>query len=224
MNQTNLIALSIAFGFLLVSGAMYVSDFSIDTGKQNDKTNSENTITADKNPQRADTEERLVYGNPEAPTAIVEFSDFQCPFCSQLHPTLKKIVDESEGAIQWEYRHLPLPSHSYAQLAAVVSECVAELAGNDAFWNYADMLFANQKSIDNSLITEAALAQNIDTQSLEACVNGGEAASQVATDFTAARALGGSGTPYSVIVFPDGTTKPVSGSLPYAQWATILNL
>lgn len=85
------------------------------------------------------TESDHIYGNKNAEVTIVEYSDYECPFCKQFQPTLKKIVDESNGAVRWVYRHYPLHQHSFEKLVA--AECVAKLKGNDAFWQYGDLLF-----------------------------------------------------------------------------------
>jgi len=89
-----------------------------------------------------------VLGKANAKVTIVEFSDFQCPFCSRHHPTMQRIISEYPDDVRWVYKHFPLESiHPRARPAAEASECVADLAGNDAFWQYADKLFANQSSL-----------------------------------------------------------------------------
>lgn len=83
-----------------------------------------------------------IFGNPAAPLKIVEFSDLECPFCQKFHPTLKQLVNDYNGEVAWVYRHFPLESiHPSARPAAEASECVASLGGNDAFWQYLDLLF-----------------------------------------------------------------------------------
>jgi len=90
---------------------------------------------------RQPNEEDHVFGNKEAPISIVEFSDFQCPFCARLHPVLEQVIERNED-VKWIYRHLPLSSiHPEAAPSAIASECIAELAGNDAFWSFANSLF-----------------------------------------------------------------------------------
>jgi protein-disulfide isomerase len=84
-----------------------------------------------------------VRGDIKAPIALIEFSDFQCPFCSSIHTTLKRLIQEYDGQVKWVYRHFPLSSiHAEAAPAAVASECIARLAGNDAFWQFADVAFS----------------------------------------------------------------------------------
>lgn len=86
-----------------------------------------------------------VYGSREAAITMIEFSDFQCPYCARAHPTVTQIVAESDGEINWVYRHLPLGNHPAAYPASVASECARELNGDDAFWAFADALFAQQR-------------------------------------------------------------------------------
>lgn len=85
-----------------------------------------------------------VFGNPNAPVTIIEYSDFECPYCKIFQATLNKIVTESNGNVSWVYRHWPLHQNSLEKLVA--SECVAQIKGNDAFWKYSDLLFGLLKT------------------------------------------------------------------------------
>ncbi len=88
-----------------------------------------------------------IYGNPDAPTKIVEYSDTECPFCKQFHPTIKRIIDESNGTIALVYRHFPLDSiHPKTRHEAEATECAADQGGNDMFWKYTDALFTATNS------------------------------------------------------------------------------
>lgn len=78
-------------------------------------------------------------GNPDAPIVIIEYSDYECPYCKAFHPTLTQIVQNSNGNVAWVYRHWPIHQGSLEKLIA--AECVATLKGNDAFWKYTDLLF-----------------------------------------------------------------------------------
>jgi len=80
-----------------------------------------------------------LYGNANAPVVIIEYSDYECPYCKAFQPTIKQIVDESNGQVAWMYRHWPIHQGSIEKLIA--AECVAKLKGNDAFWKYSDLLF-----------------------------------------------------------------------------------
>jgi protein-disulfide isomerase len=212
----NATPLAIFFGFLLVALAIYFEGLPISAKGQH--FNSDN----DKEIGRRDLASKNLYGNPKAKTSIVEFSDFECPFCSRVHPVIKKIVDESDGQINWEFRHLPLPSHKNAQIAAEASECVARLADNEAFWNYSQKLFDNQTNINQTNLENFALEFGVSKNDLTNCMSSSEIKNQVSRDADIARKLGGTGTPFSMIVREDGTTQPVSGALPHNQWMPLL--
>jgi len=85
-----------------------------------------------------------IYGNPNAPIKIIEYSDFECPYCKIFHATMKKIVIESDGNVSWVYRHWPLHQNSFEKTAA--AECVAQIKGNEAYWEYSDLLFGLLKT------------------------------------------------------------------------------
>ncbi len=85
-----------------------------------------------------------IYGNPDAAVTVIEYSDFECPYCKIFQSTLKKTVDESNGNVNWVYRHWPIHQNSVEKLIA--AECIAKLKGNDAFWKYSDLLFGMLKT------------------------------------------------------------------------------
>ena len=79
-----------------------------------------------------------IYGSPSAAVTIIEYSDFECPYCAKFQPILKQIVTESNGGVNWVYRNWPI-HNSITKLVA--AECVATIKGNDAYWKYSDLLF-----------------------------------------------------------------------------------
>jgi predicted DsbA family dithiol-disulfide isomerase len=91
-----------------------------------------------------------VYGNPDAPIKIIEYSDFECSYCKVFHQTMKKTVDESDGKISWTYRHWPIQRNSFEK--AIASECVAKIKGNDAFFAYSELLFGLLKTSADPVI------------------------------------------------------------------------
>lgn len=93
------------------------------------------------------TEKDHIKGNANAKITLVEFSDFQCPFCRRFHPTAQQALDAYQGNVRWVYKHFPLDSiHPEARPAAEASECVAEQKGSEGFWQFADILFELQGS------------------------------------------------------------------------------
>lgn len=158
-----------------------------------------------------------VRGNPDAAVTIIEFSDFECPFCARLHPSLKRIVEENDD-VRWVYRHFPLSQiHLSALGAATASECVAKLGGNDAFWQFADSAFENQHQLGNDFYQETALSLGIDSSAFATCLKDRTVASDVQKDGNEAVQSGGRGTPFAVIVTAGGQLAPFSGALPYEQ-------
>lgn len=164
------------------------------------------------------------YGSPRAPVTIVEWSDAECPFCARLHPTLKRLVDESDGQIQWQYRHLPLSSHRMAEPAAIATECVGRHVGEAAFWDFIDTTFASQDRITNEFLRTEAIAAGVTEQEYEVCLTDARIAEQISQDVAVAEYYGGQGTPFSLIVFPDKRVRPVRGALPYEQWVGLLDV
>ncbi len=163
------------------------------------------------------------YGESDATITVVEFSDVECPFCAQLHPTLKQLVDESEGKVKWVYAHLPLSIHPNAYMGAVALECVGQLATTDIFWSYMDDLLSNNRNLSMSFYKERALSYGIEADEFDDCLLGKEVKSKVETDIDIARKLGATGTPFSVLIHGNGKIQSVPGALPLDAWKELLN-
>src|SRR3989344_6059277 len=132
---------------------------------------------------RAPSAQDHIVGSLTAPLVLIEYSDFQCPFCNVVHPTLRRIVDESNGQIAWVYRHLPLESlHPNARPAALASECVAEQLGNDGFWKFADAVFADQSKMSADYYIQTAVRLGADKSKFNSCVSSEKYASRVDAD------------------------------------------
>ncbi len=160
-----------------------------------------------------------VIGSPSAPIVLVEYTDFQCPFCSMIHPTLKKIVGNSNGQIAWVLRHLPLTSiHPQAEPTALASECVAAQLGNEAFWKFTDEVFANQAKISPEFSAQVAAQLGADPAKFNKCVSSKQYQSVIDADSNEAISNGGNGTPFTVVLnTKTGKMVPISGALPEAQ-------
>ena len=93
------------------------------------------------------TEKDHIRGNLNAQITLVEFSDFQCPFCRQFHSTVQQALSEYGDQVRWVYKHFPLDQiHPQARPAAEASECIAEQKGSEGFWQFTDAVFKFQES------------------------------------------------------------------------------
>lgn len=157
-----------------------------------------------------------IRGNVKAALTIVEYSDFQCPFCQRFAPTLQKALDEYKDKVRLVYRHFPLDSiHPYARPAAEASECASE---QGKFWEYHDALFARQDELSNDFWVKLAGDLKLDVNKFKSCFDTGKYKQRVETDSQDAVAKGGRGTPYTII----GTT-PISGALPYESIKQVID-
>ncbi len=171
-----------------------------------------------------------IRGDPAAPVALIEYSDFECPFCKGFHSTLKRLVDESKGQVKWVYRHFPLEElhPAKARKEAVASECAAEVGGNEAFWKFADRFFEltpshNRTDIDK-VLPQIASEIGVDRARFASCLASGRHDRRVADDIQEAVATGGRGTPWSLVVSRSGKTYPLSGAQPYAAARQLVEL
>lgn len=159
-----------------------------------------------------------IRGDEDAKITMIEFSDFECPFCARFHPTVKQILDEYEGDVRVVYRHFPLRSiHPMAQKAAEASECAAD---QGKFWEMHDKLFDLNSAGTLTLegMKGAAQQLGLNTSSFNNCLDSGEMAAAVDEDYNDGLAGGVSGTPGT---FVNG--QYLAGALPYEQVKAIID-
>jgi protein-disulfide isomerase len=135
-------------------------------------------------------------GPDDAVVTIVEFSDFECPFCGRVVPTIDMILAKYPTQVRFVYRNLPLTIHPRAQAAAEAAAC----AGNQGnFWDYHDLVFANRSAVSDEDLELHASELGLDMQAFRQCVQNRETQQIVETDIAAAESLRISGTPSFVI-------------------------
>ena len=145
-----------------------------------------------------------IYGNPNAEVSLIEYSDFECPFCKRFHVTAKEVVDSYDGRVNWVYRHFPLAFHNPgAQKQAEASECASALGGNDAFWRFSDKIYERTRSNGNGFPLSGLLplAEEIglDTGDFRACLESGKFTERVLEDYNDGTNIGITGTPGNVL-------------------------
>lgn len=131
-------------------------------------------------------------GPADAPIEIIEFSDFQCPYCTMAAATVKEVREKYGDKVSVVYRHFPLPMHRQAGKAAEAAECAGD---QGQFWAFHDMLFADQKGWSEADLTGYAKELGLKMKPFEECLSSGAKAEVVADDMSDGRAVGMSGTP-----------------------------
>ncbi|MDG2050871.1 MAG: thioredoxin domain-containing protein [Myxococcota bacterium] len=131
-------------------------------------------------------------GPPSAPVTLVEFSDFQCPYCARAVPTLKALREKYPDELRVVYRHMPLGFHPNARAAAIAATC-ADAQG--LFWPYHDQLFEQQNALTAEDLMTHAEAVGLDAVTFKVCLEAPETAATVDADNLAAESAGVTGTP-----------------------------
>ena len=159
------------------------------------------------------------WGKPDAPVTIVEISDFQCPFCSRVGPTLKQIKDTyGPDKVRIVWKHNPLPFHKEARPAHEAAATVFALGGSDAFWKFHDLAFANQKALTEENIEKWAVESGVDKAKFKEAYGAKKYASKVDEDMAVAQKIGATGTPAFRI---NGVT--LSGAQPVDKFKEIID-
>jgi protein-disulfide isomerase len=154
-------------------------------------------------------------GNPRAKLAIVEFSDFQCPYCARVIPTLKQIEDEYGGKVRIVFKHLPLSNHSKAPDAHAAAEA-AHRQGR--FWEMHDLIFANQRTMSPERYLEYAEQIGLDIARFNEDLASAQVQAKIASDTAEAERLMVNGTPG---FFVNG--RFLSGAQPFSAFKKLID-
>lgn len=149
----------------------------------------------------------VVEGPADAPVTLIEFSDFECPYCAQFADTLKRVRTEYRGRIRFAYRHLPLPMHPNAKKAAEVVTCAAR---QERFWPMHDKLFESLKRVQVGDWDAMAREAGVNVDALTSCLESPDASEAWIADQRVAESLGITGTP---ALFVNG--RLFTGAVPY---------
>lgn len=162
------------------------------------------------------TSEDHIRGDFGAPITLVEFSDFECPFCERHYPTMNKILSDYNGKVRLVYKHFPLGFHSNAQKAAEASECADE---QGKFWEYHDKLFENQANgFGLEKFKQWAKELSLNSAQFNNCLDSGKYAEKVQNDFDEGQQKAVQGTPAT---FVNG--QLIIGALPYETFKGIID-
>lgn len=233
-NSKNSIILGFAVGVAAVSLIGFVfllvnkGDTSSDSGPSNNVVANTNTgqppspaptpppATGDFSKVSAVSDEDYIRGDVNAPVTLIEYSDFQCPFCKRHAPTISQLLSEYEGEVRFVYRHFPLSSiHPQAQKAAEAFECAGEQGKP---WEYHDTLFANQSALDVTSLKSYAGNLGLNQSQFDSCLDTGKYNNKVIGQAQEAQAAGISGTPGTFV-----NDQLVKGAYPVAIFEQIID-
>ncbi|MFO0814124.1 MAG: DsbA family protein [Gemmatales bacterium] len=167
-------------------------------------------------------------GDPNASIAIIEYSDFECPFCKRHHSTMQQLMTQYPKDVLWIYRHYPLGFHANAQKEEEAVDCAADQGGNDAFWKLADIIFekttSNGTGFPLDQLPVAAKQIGLDAARFQSCLDNNTFADHVKSVMADGSALGITGTPGNVVVNrKTQENKLLSGALPFEQFQAVID-
>ncbi|GGB92646.1 hypothetical protein GCM10011352_18380 [Marinobacterium zhoushanense] len=160
-----------------------------------------------------------IRGNPDAAFTLIEYSDYECPYCKRFHLTAKEFV-EKHPDVNWVYRHFPLNFHNPgAQKEAEAAECAGSLGGSDAFWRYTDLIFertrSNGKGFPIANLGPLAEEIGLDRQAFDTCMEEERFKDKVLAQTQNGLESGVSGTPGNFLRHnASGEALPIGGAQP----------
>ncbi len=172
-------------------------------------------------------ESEYVLGSEDAPVTLVEFTDYQCPYCSRFHrityPDIKKNYIDS-GKLRYVSRDLPLSFHKNAHQAAGATRCAGE---QGKYWELRDVLSLNPKNLSAEGITQYAQEKNLDMEEFQSCFTSSRYENEIQQDIAAAQSVGITGTP-GFVLGPTSKNKidgiVIKGAKPYSTFAAQIDM
>jgi protein-disulfide isomerase len=162
------------------------------------------------------TAEDPMRGNPNAPITIVEFSDYQCPFCARVNPTLDRVRQTYGDRVKIVFKDYPLPNHPLAPKASEAARCAGEL--NNKYWEMHDAMFANQRALDVPALKQTARAIGLDGATFDQCLDSGKWAAAVRAGNQLGEKMGVNSTPTLYI-----NGRALIGAVPFEQFKSIID-
>ncbi len=217
-------------GFILLATCMFRGSCSLGDGSYGGNNNGtpiaiNDTNTDDSAPLPTGTvpsvtDEDHVKGNKNAPVTIIEYSDFECPYCGAFEPTLDAIMAKYKDQVRLVYRHFPLSFHPQAQPAALASECAAE---QGKFWEFHAAMFTNQEALSADYYKKLATDNKLNLTKFNDCVSSQKYLTKVQDQAAAGGAAGINGTPGTFIIGKDGSATPITGAVPEATLSAAID-
>jgi protein-disulfide isomerase len=166
---------------------------------------------------KVETANRPFRGGANAPVTIVEFSDYQCPFCKRAEGVIDQVVEKYGDKVKVVFRDFPLPMHNQARLAHEAANCAAE-QGTDKFWQYHAKLFANQQALGEDKLKSYAGEVGLNQAKFDECLAKKPFKAAIDKDIAAGQKVGVTGTP---AFFING--RMVTGAQPLEKFQEVID-
>ena len=168
-----------------------------------------------KKAEKALITEGMTKGSKNSPVTLIEYSDYECPYCARAEATIKDVLDEYGSKIYFVYKDFPLPFHNNAQKAAEARRCALE---QGQYWEYHDALFKNQQSLDTNSLKTYAKSLGLDEAKFSECLDSNKYTEKVKQDMEEGQSKGVTGTP---TFFVNG--KMLVGAQPFDAFKEIID-
>lgn len=190
--------------------------------KNNPSTNTESSSSGvSKVDLAAVSDGDQIRGDKNASVTLVEYSDYQCPYCVTHYPTMKELVSQYDGKVRWVFRHFPLPFHKQAPKAAEAAEAAG---AQGKFWEYSDLLIKNSTQDGRGLkeddLIKYAEQLGLNMDKFKDDLSSGRYKTKVDADYATGEKAGVNGTPATFIVDKQGNVEEVSGAASIASMKT----
>ena len=156
-----------------------------------------------------------VRGNPAAPITIVEFSDYQCPFCARVNPTLAKVRETYGDRVKIVFKDYPLPNHPQAPKAAEAARCAGD---QNKYWEMHDAMFANQRALEVPSLKQTARAIGLNGSTFDACLDSGKWQPTIRAGSALGEQMGVNSTP---TLYVNG--RALIGAMPFENFKQIID-
>jgi len=227
-NSTSSLAIpaAIVAGFTLIAVAIFFSGSNTSNTNPGDS-KTVPTVAAPTVVKPVDETDNI-RGNPNAPIIVVEYSDYDCPYCKIFDETMNKVMDNYgvTGKVAWVYRQFPIAQlHPNSPRISEGAYCVAELGGNDAFWKFTKELFNGREinvQTDMTQLPIFAEKAGVSRADFNTCLDSGKYQDKVQQSVVEATAAGANGTPYSIVIVGNQQAV-INGAQPYTVVKQIID-
>jgi protein-disulfide isomerase len=224
-NKSLTIPIAIIIAGAIVAGAILLTQLSPKLGGLSNRNESK---TQDLLPPVTDKD--YIYGNPNAPIMVIEYSDPSCPYCKLYHTTMTSLMKDyaKDGKVAWVYRHYPLNKpmangailHPNSGNESHAIECAGSLGGSDKFYEYAKLLYETTPSVtsqspnglDQTLLPKMATQIGLNENDFNQCMTSGKFTKKIEDEFNTGTLAGVTGTPYTFVITKTGKKIPVEGA------------